>query len=194
MDFASRVVVIGTLVVACGQDRIEVSHDEAHDYNHGELQAAVDKFVTAGRTPRAYAELARTTLALRPGMDRSTAEQAELRLVVLALAPIRSVAALPIDDQVDALALTVWPTLLAPPIEADGILRRRESAPAVLPRPDEAPRPYLERLCGRQLAADCKQVVPEHQGTVISALATRRATERARGAVADCLICTTDKA
>jgi hypothetical protein len=52
---------------------------------------------------------------------------------------------------------------------------------------------YLQRICGKQLAADCRQVVPEHQGTVVAALAIRHATERVRIAVADCLMCSNDK-
>ena len=43
-------------------------------------------------------------------MDRATAALAELKLVVLALAPHHAVSALPIDNQVNALALTTWPS------------------------------------------------------------------------------------
>src|SRR5262245_50557298 len=110
-------VVLGT-ASGCGQDRIEVRPAETGDYNHGALLVAVDKFVAAGRTPEAYAELSQTVFALRPGMDRSVARDAELKLMVLALAPVQAVQARPMTDQVDALALTVWPTLLSPELEA----------------------------------------------------------------------------
>jgi hypothetical protein len=179
------------LVASCGQDKIEVREGATADYNHNALVTAVDKFVAAGRTPEAYAELAHAVTALRPGMDRAVAREAELKLVVLALAPIRSVAARPFPEQVNALALTVWPTLLAPPIEEDKLLVVRDpKAPELIPKPGEDPPTYLQRLCGGPLAADCKHVVPEYQGPVINALAIRRGTERARKAVTECQPCT----
>lgn len=178
---------------ACGEDPIEVRPAESGDYNHTALLGAVDKFVAAGRTPAAYAELSRTALSLRPGMDRSVAREAELKLMVLALAPVQQVQARAMPEQVDALAITVWPTLLAPELEADELLTRRDpAAAAMLPRTGEDPRAYLLRLCGGPLAAECKAVVPELQGAVVGAVATRRATERVRNAVAECVLCGTD--
>jgi hypothetical protein len=181
------------ILAACSQETIAVRPGDATDYNHGALLAAVDQFVTAGRTPAAYAELSQTTFALRAGMDRAVAKEAELKLMVLALAPVQSVHARPIAEQADALALTVWPALLAPEIEADDLLSRHDlKATAMLPTPREDARGYLIRLCGGPLAGDCKQIVPEAQGQVIAAIATRRATERVRNAVADCVMCGTD--
>ena len=58
-----------------------------------------------------------------------------------------------------------------------------------MPARGETPQGYIQRLCGKQLAADCKQIVPELQGNIVSALAIRRGTERARNAVADCMMC-----
>ena len=180
------------LVAACSQERIGVSTTTA-DYNHGALRAAVDAFVAAQRTPDAFAALAQQVLALRGGMDRSVADQAELKLVVLALAPLQAVGAKPMSEQVDALALTVWPTLITPRIEADALVVKRDPrAIELLPKRDEDARAYLQRLCGGPLAGDCKQVVPEYQGHAVAALAIRRATERARNAVAGCLMCTSE--
>jgi hypothetical protein len=190
----SRLALL-VVLVACSQERIEVSQSPASgDYNHGAFLKAVEKFVAANRTPKAFRELADTTRSLRDGMDRSTAEEAELKLMVLALLPVQAAAKQPMNEQIDTLAVTIWPTLLAEEIEADEILRKHDPKSAdILPKPDEAPRAYLERICGKQLAADCKEVVPEYQGHVVSALAIRRATERVRIAVADCLLCSTDK-
>lgn len=180
-------------LAACKQDKIEVRKESTGDYNHGALQAAVDQFVAKGRTEQAYAELSQKVSALRPGMDRSVAEEAELKLVVLALAPMNKKQASSIDDQVNTLALTVWPTLLAPRIEADtNVIKRDAKAADYVPKPDEAPREYILRLCGGILAGDCKHVVPELQGGVVSAVAIRRATERVRNAVSACLTCSTD--
>jgi hypothetical protein len=193
--FALGGLAIAAACVACGPDQIGVRPAEAGDYHHTELLGAVDKFVAAGRTPAAYGELSRTVLALRPGMDRSVAREAELKLMVLALAPVQSVAARPMPEQADALAVTVWPTLLAPEIEADELLVRRDpKSGSWFPAPGETVREYLVRMCGSRLASDCKQVVPELQGAIVDAVATRRATERVRNAVADCVMCGADPA
>jgi hypothetical protein len=189
----SRGILLLCAVAACGQEKIEVRQGETADYHHGALLVAVDKYVAGGRTPEAYAELSQTAFDLRSGMDRSVAKEAELKLMVLALAPVQSVYARPMADQVDALALTVWPTLIAPMLEADGLLVKRDpTAGALMPKPGEDPHAYILRLCGGPLASDCKQVVPELQGGVIAAIATRRATERVRNAVSDCVMCGAD--
>jgi hypothetical protein len=126
-------------------------------------------------------------------MDRTVAREAELKLVVLALGPIQAVQREPLDVRVRALALTVWPALLAPAIEADQLLMVRDpSAAALSPAPDEQPSTYVTRICGAPLARQCKRVVPELQGEVVEAYALRRATERARNAVGECLSCDTD--
>jgi hypothetical protein len=177
-------------LLACSQDTIDVARHSTNDYNHGALQAAIAKFVTANRTPAAYHELWHTILELRPAMDRITAEQAELSLVVLALGPMKAAKDRPMTEQVESLALTVWPILIAKEIEADEILRKRDvKKDEILPKQGEVPGAWLQRICGKQLAAECKQVVPEFQGHVLAALATRRGIERARNAVADCLMC-----
>ena len=182
------------VLAGCDREQIEVNRNPGQaDYNHGALRAAVEAFVKADRTPEAYTDLARTVLALRPGMDRAVAEEAELKLIVLALAPIQLVSAGPMPEQVDRLALTVWPTLLAPPIQSDEIAARRDTRASELsPKPGEKAPDYLRRLCGGLLASDCKQVVPEYQGHVIAALAARRGTERARNAVAGCVMCSAE--
>jgi len=178
---------------ACGQEGIEVHDKGTTDYNESALHKAIDGFVAAGRTASAYATLAATVRGLRPGMDKSVAEQAELKMVVLALGPIKQLHDRPILEQVEALATTVWPTLLAPRIEADAILQTRDAkASHLVPKPDEQPRAYLERLCGSVLAGDCKHVVPERQGSVVDALVIHRATERVRNAIADCMLCGTE--
>jgi hypothetical protein len=178
---------------ACGQEKIDVHKTDSTDYNHGALLVAVDRFVAAGRTADAYAELAQTAFQLRSGMDRTVAKETELKLMVLALAPVQSVHAKPMAEQVDALALTVWPTLIAPAFEADDLLVKRDPrAATMMPKPGETSRAYLIRLCGGPLASDCKQIVPEQQGALVSAIATRRATERVRNAVSDCVMCGAD--
>jgi hypothetical protein len=186
-------VLVPWVLASCGEEKIEVHQGESADYNHGALLSAVDKFVANGRTPLAYAELSQTSFELRPGMDRTVAKEVELKLMVLALAPVQSVHAKPMPEQVDALALTVWPTLLAAVFEADDLVVKRDPGAAeMMPKPGEDAHAYLVRLCGGPLASDCKQVVPELQGPVIASIATRHATERVRNAVVDCVMCGAD--
>ena len=115
------------IVAACGRDKIEVSKTPGDDYKHSALVTAVDKFVGAGRTPDAYAELAQTVSSLRPQMDRTVGKEAELKMIVLALGPIQAQQAKSNRERIDALALTVWPTLLAPPIASDTLLAVRDA-------------------------------------------------------------------
>lgn len=186
-----RALPLLAILAGCNQDPIGVRPTGGADYNHRALLGAVDKFVAAGRTPEAYGELARTVATLRPGMDHAVASEAELKLVVLALAPIRSTIGKPMRAQLDALALTVYPTLLAPQIEEDKLLVVRDPrAPQLVPLPGEDAGAYILRLCGGPLAADCKHVVPEYQGEVIRSLAFRHGTERTRNAITECQPCT----
>jgi len=190
--FATIVLVLAT---GCGRDKIGVTSKATDDYGHAALLAAVDKFVAAKRTPDAFGELAATVLQLRPKMDKTVGKEAELKLVTLALAPVQQMQSKTMREKIDALALTVWPTLLAPEISADTLLQVHDAkAPQLLPKPGEDPDQYLERICGGPLGSECKRVVPDYQGPVIEALAIRRATERARAAVGECLPCVSDDA
>lgn len=190
---AIGVVTLLGIVAACGEDKIQVRPGDTTDYNHAAMLTAVDKFVAAGRTPAAYGELAQSAFELRGGMDRSVARETELKLMVLALAPVQSVHAKSMSEQVDALALTVWPTLLTPVFEADDLVFKRDpKAAQMMPKPGETAQGYLLRLCGGPLASECKHIVPEHQGEIVAALATRHATERVRNAVSDCVMCGAD--
>jgi hypothetical protein len=177
----------------CGDDPIDVhttAGDEA-DYNRGELNDAVGRFVAAGRTVEAYGVLAREVTALRPGMDETVADLAELQLVILALAPVEAARTRPASEQTALLATTVWPIALAPAIEvlaADG-WRDPSEAPVVL-GPGETAEAYVRRLCDTAYAVECRHVAPEWQGAILGSEAIARMTQRARTAVANCEECT----
>ncbi|CAN5900486.1 hypothetical protein BH11MYX3_BH11MYX3_11260 [soil metagenome] len=179
---------------ACGQERIAVTKGEpGSDYNESALQAAIDTFVANGRSAPAYADLAKAVLALRSGMDRTVADQAELKLIVLALPPMQLAQSKPMAEQVETLALTIWPTLLAPAVTADeALLKRDPKAALLMPKADEDARTYLQRLCAGPLASDCKQIVPEYQGEIVASIAMHRAMERVRNSVASCMMCSTE--
>ncbi len=190
-----RSLALLLLVAACDQGGIPVKNQPDADYNHANLVTAVDAFIAAKRTPAAYAELAKKVVAMRPGMDATVAGEAERRMIVLALDPMTQLKDRSNAEQVKELALTVWPTLLAPALEADQLNRVADAkAPQFPPKAGEDPAAYLLRLCQTALAASCKHAVPELQGTIVAAIAIRRATERVRAAVTDCLECAAEGA
>lgn len=186
-------ISVAFATTACRQDVIGVDRMPPRDDLRATLIEAVDGFIAGNRTPAAYAALAAKVAALRPRMDAALAREAERRLLVLALAPVNAVADQPMADQVAALALTVWPTLLAPPIAADALLSVTDpKAAQIPPQRDDTPAQYLLRLCFGPLAAECKRAVPEWHGNIVAALAVRRATERVRIAISECLECSSE--
>lgn len=183
----SLAAALGVLA-ACASDRIDVSNDVPADQNRGALLAATAELRAAGHTPAAFRAYTDRLLVLRPGMDRTVAEEAELRTLTEAQVVMRRAT----DEHVelDQLALSVWPLGLAPAIAADvpGQPTRDEWA-QWMPRAGESAAAYLERLCGGVLALECKDVVPEGQPAVVHAIAVERFTERARRALSTCLTC-----
>jgi len=191
MRLARVAVVLGLVgVAACGRDEIGVNATASDDYKHGAVVGAIDKFVKAGRTAEAYAELAATGTSPRRQVDPQVARGAEPPRMVPPPGPTQAARAQSLRERTQALALTVWPTLLSPAISADTpMIVRDPRAAELLPKPGEDPDSYISRLCGDTLARTCKRVVPEHQAEIIEQLAIRRATERVRNSVAECEAC-----
>ena len=191
-----RVLAVIALLASCKEAEVQVlPSNPSSDYGHTKLLDGVAKFVAAGKTPAAYADLAHLVQTLRPGMDKAVAADAELRMLALALPPVQSVKDQPIEARVTALGTSVWPILLGPKIESDAILSVPDAkAPQYIVQPNEDANSYITRLCGAALNADCKRVVPELQGWAVEAIATRRATERIRNAITECLECTGEHA
>ena len=133
-SMVARVLALAlVLAAACSQERVGVSKgDPNSDYNQHALQAAIDEFVANGRTAQAYGDLAKTVMKLRSGMDRTVGDEAELKLIVLALQPVQAAQSKPMAEQVETLALTVWPALLAPAIKADAVMIKRDPSAALL--------------------------------------------------------------
>ena len=182
--------VVVLAVAGCGQDAIAVTERGGADHNRAALLAAARQFGVAGHTPKAFAELSRSVLTLRVGMDETVAEEAELLMVMLALEALADVpgAATGADPPI----LTVWPIGLAPRITAPVPGRPLADAwSEYMPGPEEDAARYAMRLCGEQLARGCGHVVPEGQAPVVAAIAIGRFTARARAAVANCLTCGT---
>lgn len=181
-------------LAACAQEPVRVQSTATADYGRVQLHQAVAAFVAQGRTPAAYAAFSKRVHELQPTMDKSVAEEAELKLTVLALAPTQALKDMPVATQAAALALTVWPTAFEEPLRATTQLRNvgDEAAAELAPRPGETPQAYMLRLCGNALSKVCRDSVPEQHAALLAAYATHRLSERARSAVSDCLVCSTD--
>ncbi len=162
----------------CQQRKIEVvvqDTDRTGDYGRHALRASVQKFRSAPRSPEAYRAMAVEIDRLRPAFNQDAADEAERNLVFLALGPMAAQLDKPFEEQMNTLALTVWPTALH-----------------VAPKKGEAPRAYLERACAGPVAAECKYVVPEYWSLVLTARVWRRLKNRAREAYGQCRPCKQD--
>lgn len=180
---------------ACAQEPVRVENRASADYGREQLHQAIAAFVKAGRSPAAYAVLAARVRDLLPTMDKAVADEAELKLTVLALAPTQAVKDRPMAEQVAALATLVWPTAFAdrlrPPALSRGAIRNQAE---LLPAEGEQAAAYILRMCGGPLGQVCRDVVPEQHGALLAAHAVHRFNERTRSAVSDCLMCGSDPA
>lgn len=162
----------------CKQKRIAVaeeSSDTTGDYGRLELEKAVAAFQKQVTSPQAYRTIALEVQRLDPVFNQPVRDIAERHLAFLALEPMAAQIDKPPEAQIDALALTVWPTAFN-----------------VEPNAGETARAYLERVCSGALATECKYVVPERWATVLSAMVWRRMKMRAREAYSQCRLCKQD--
>lgn len=173
----SMYVALALALGGCAEADIAVSAESTSDYGRAEVMAAVEALSTSDRSPAAYRRMAEAIGAVRDRFDEPTAELAERNLVFLAVAPLVAWHDRPPERQLEALALTVWPTALG-----------------VDPEPGEDPRAYLERVCRTELALECKDMVPEAYPLALNALVWSRFKERARDIMSDCRICREDVA
>lgn len=149
---------------------------DSTDYGFGALEAEVAKLAKTPDSPEAYRTFHRAIEALRPRFNQTVAAQAERQLVFFALGPLARHAGEPPAEQLEALALTVWPMAFHE-MPADG----------------ETAWQFAERLCSRPLASDCKHLVPEAWPLALATLAIRRVNSRAREAYTSCQRCEGDK-
>lgn len=176
------------LAAACSNERVDVAPATGADLGRSSVLAALAELRAARHTPAAFRSYADRMLALRPAMDETVADEAELLTVTEAHVVMQR--ALDAGVTPETLALTVWPIGLAPPIAADTPGQPNADEWTVwVPKPDENAGAYLERLCGGVLALECKDVVPEGHAGVVGGLVVERYTKRARRAIATCLTC-----
>lgn len=171
------VVVFAALAIAgCAPTPIDVHEDgKSFDFGRGELLAAVDAAAADRKSPQAIASLAGKIEELSPRFNEPVEEEAERKLVFLAIGPLEAHFADPIEEQLRVLGLTVWPIVLR-----------------VEPEEGETPKEYAARVCSGKLALECKNAVPEYWPTILSAVVWRRFKERAREAYVRCGPCKTE--
>jgi hypothetical protein len=188
------VAVAAAISVGCGQDSISVSVKPGADYNRGKLMASIDRFVASGKTADGFATLVKEVETLRPGMDESVADEAELKLVILALVPVERALTGNAEDPAH-LATRVWPFALRPTFSASSPSDPDQRRTIELwPLPSEDPASYVVRICGGILALRCGSVVPEYQLPVVTVHAVTELTRRARNAVTSCIRCESEPA
>lgn len=169
----AALVGLSMLAGACEREGIEVSAaTTTNAYGRADLLAAVDRFAASDHAPEQYRTLAVEIERLAPRFNALVAAEAELNLAFLALEPLDAHWDAPPDQQLAALALTVWPTALGEP-----------------PAAGEDAWAYSERLCGGPLASECKQIVPEHRALLLSHLVWNRFKQRARESLRACKTC-----
>ncbi|HKE20408.1 MAG TPA: hypothetical protein VKB80_36285 [Kofleriaceae bacterium] len=178
LALALALAATGAASTACQRRQIDVvktNGDRTGDYGRQALRAAVQKFRGAPRSPEAYRAMAVEIERIRPAFNQDVADEAERGLSFLALGPMAAQLDRPFEEQMAALALTVWPTAI-----------RLE------PQASEAARAYLERACSSTMSAECKYVVPEYWPLVLSARVWKRMKDRARDAYSECRQCKQD--
>ncbi len=171
-------VAAGAAAAGCGKKRIAVadqSEDQTGDYGKLELDKAVGEFRKSPTSPQGYRAIQVEAQRLDPVFNQPVRDIAERHLAFLSLEPMAAQVDKPPQEQVDALALTIWPTAFN-----------------VEPNAGESARAYLERVCAGPLATECKYIVPETWPTVLSAMVWRRMKMRAREAYAQCRLCKQD--
>lgn len=175
VPLALAVLLLSTAACKKAND-IQISKNpDAFDFGRSEVLRAVEEAARNPASPRAIAELKKTVDRLSDQFNESVEEEAERKLVFMALGPLAARFSDPIDEQMEELALTVWPIALH-----------------VEPHQGETPREYIARICQGELALECKNAVPEYWATILSAVVWRRLKERAREAYVRCGACQTE--
>lgn len=168
----------GWALSGCQKEPIQVLDLEAStggDFGRAELRTAIDKFRNTPTSAKAYRQLASEIDAMRPRLDREHKATADRMLAFLALGPLEANYSLPAKENMEVLAATVWPTVLGVP-----------------PEPGEGGMAYLKRVCGGELAGECKFIVPEYWPTLIAANVWRRFRHLARERFTACRECQND--
>ncbi len=170
----SALLALFALSAACTGQKIEMVEEQPDDNDHGHaaLLAAVEAHTAKPASPVAFREFVVQIDEIRPRFNEEIADFAALYLAFLALPVMESLVDMPREQQLDALALTVFPTAFG-----------------LDPKPGETSHDYLLRLCGVEQPLECKEYVPEGWPVVLSAKVRRKLKFRAQEALYSCSIC-----
>lgn len=175
---AAALAMVMLLVAACESKRIGLvaeTDDEGADFGRTALANAIVKLSERPQDASAYAAFAARIEEIRPVFNREVARQAELRLSVLAVAPLRAGLSQSHEEQMQQFATAVWPSVLQFPVE-----------------PGETVASYVLRLCSSKLALTCNNVVPEYWPVILNAQVWRTLKSRVDVAYDRCQWCEDD--
>lgn len=162
----------------CKKHGVEILDEQAQsgeDHQLADVLAAARKMGETPASPEAFRALSLELDRLRGDFNADVASIAERHLVLAALGPLEALRTRTHEEQMAALALTVYPSVFG-----------------VEPHPGETAEAYVTRLCGAELPLECKQYVPEGWPVVLAAKVWRRLTGRAEDSVGNCRECDTD--
>jgi hypothetical protein len=145
---------------------------ESNDHGYAALISLVEAHSAKPVSPVAFRQFVVDVAGVRPRFNEEVSDLAELYVAFFALPVFESVAGETRQAQLDAIALTVFPTAFE-----------------LEPEAGESARDYLLRLCGDVQPLMCKDFVPEGWAVVLSAKARRRLKHRAEEALSQCTTC-----
>ncbi len=171
-------VALAVVLAGCPDKEIEVVKPgpATNDYAYKDLLAAVADHATKPVSPEEFKAFADRVGQLRPRFNEEIRELADMYLAFAALPVLQQQLDRPRDEQLHALALTVYPTAFG-----------------VGARDGESARDYLLRLCGEELMFECRDIVPEGWPVLLSAKVRRKMKQKAQTALKNCVTCA-DKA
>lgn len=149
--------------------------DVAADFGRKALIAAVVELSKTPSSPKAFMVFTARVEELMPIFSREMKRDAELRTCVLAIGPLQANFDKPQQEQMQRLAVTVWPAILQIPT-----------------RTGEASSDYVQRLCENELASTCNNVVPEFWPVILNARVWRMLKSRVDVAYDRCDWCGKD--
>lgn len=171
-------LLLGACTGGCDTNRVPLvseTDDEAANFGRTALIDAVVQLSKSPESAQAYAKFSSRVDELMPFFNREVKREAELRICVLAIAPLRAGFNKSQAEQMEAFATTVWPAVLQVPT-----------------RPGENAQEYVARLCQGELALDCHNVVPQYWPVILNARVWRSLKSRVDVAYDRCSWCADD--
>ena len=171
-------LALAALASSCRKDPIEIIDPEVSeggDFGRAELLGAVAKFRETPMSAEAFRAFTDHVEKLRSTFDKESNALADRMIAFLAIGPLSATHDLPPAEQLEQLGSTVWPSALG------------QAA-----KEGEDGRAYLERVCAKELAGECRFIVPEYWPLLVGAKVWRRFRFQAQETFAYCRPCQAD--